>query len=299
MANGYPSNSTIPLPNAELKLQEEDCLYHFGIAKSHKEVLARLSDVKFVCIGGSVGRMRRYAELFASENPPTEMSDNLCSADRYGMWKTGQVLWVNHGMGTPSLSIMLLELFKLLHYANCSNVQIIRIGTCGGIGVEPGTVIVSSGALNGALQPKHIQYVAGKKVERDALLDPTLNTQLFDTAKRLEIPAVRGLTMCTDDFYEGQMRLDGPFCDYNKKEKLAFLDRLRDMGVKNIEMECTCLASFTHRLGIQAAIMCVALLDRLKGDQVQIAQEKYEAFETRPYQVVSHYIRERLMQNGL
>jgi hypothetical protein len=45
--------------------------------------------------------------------------------------------------------------------------------------------------------------------------------------------------------------------------------------------------------------MCVALLDRIKGDQVQVEQEKYEAFETRPYQVVSHYIRERLMQNGL
>jgi uridine phosphorylase len=57
--------------------------------------------------------------------------------------------------------------------------------------------------------------------------------------------------MCTDDFYEGQMRLDGPFCDYTKEEKLEFLHRLRDMGVKNIEMECTCLASFTHRLGMQ------------------------------------------------
>lgn len=37
-------------------------------------------------------------------------------------------------MGIPSISIMLHELIKLLHYAHCTDVTIIRIGTSGGIG---------------------------------------------------------------------------------------------------------------------------------------------------------------------
>lgn len=39
-----------------------------------------------------------------------------------------------HGMGIPSIAIMLHELIKLLYHARCSGVTIIRIGTSGGIG---------------------------------------------------------------------------------------------------------------------------------------------------------------------
>ena len=41
---------------------------------------------------------------------------------------------LQHGMGVPSIAIMLNELIKLLHHAQCTDVTIIRIGTSGGIG---------------------------------------------------------------------------------------------------------------------------------------------------------------------
>lgn len=41
---------------------------------------------------------------------------------------------LQHGMGIPSIAIMLHELIKLLHHAHCKDVTIIRIGTSGGIG---------------------------------------------------------------------------------------------------------------------------------------------------------------------
>lgn len=41
-----------------------------------------------------------------------------------------------HGMGIPSISIMLHELIKLLYHAKCSDITIIRIGTSGGIGIS-------------------------------------------------------------------------------------------------------------------------------------------------------------------
>lgn len=68
--------------------------------------------------------------------------------------------------------------------------------------------------------------------------------------------------------FSGQGRLDGAFCDFTESDKMEYLNNLHDFGVINIEMECTIFAALTHRAGIRSAIVCVALLDRLKGDQV-------------------------------
>lgn len=59
---------------------------------------------------------------------------------------------------------------------------------------------------------------------------------------------------------------------------MEFLNRLCDFGVVNIEMECTIFAALTHHAGIKAAIVCVALLDRLKGDQVRLILIYFNTF---------------------
>ena len=41
---------------------------------------------------------------------------------------------MQHGMGVPSVTILLHEVFKLLQYAQCEGVKVIRMGTSGGIG---------------------------------------------------------------------------------------------------------------------------------------------------------------------
>lgn len=46
------------------------------------------------------------------------------------------VLSLQHGMGIPSVSIMLHEILKLVYYAKCKDVTFIRIGTSGGIGTN-------------------------------------------------------------------------------------------------------------------------------------------------------------------
>jgi uridine phosphorylase len=42
-------------------------------------------------------------------------------------------------MGVASLGILLHEMIKLMYHAKCKNPVFIRIGTCGGIGIEGGT----------------------------------------------------------------------------------------------------------------------------------------------------------------
>ncbi|KAK0407088.1 hypothetical protein QR680_018988 [Steinernema hermaphroditum] len=287
-------NGLVHIYNPHLEGASDDHLYHFGISRATTDIPAVFGDVKFVCTGGSATRIAMYAKLFAVEaNLP--LSENLSKSDRFCMFKTGPVLWVNHGMGTPSLSIMLVEVIKLLHYANATDTVFIRMGTSGGIGVNPGTVIVSTGALNGMLEESYVQYIMGKKVNRPTKVDPKLASELVETAKELDVPVDSGLSLCADDFYEGQGRLDGAFCEYSTEEKFAFLRMLRDeKNVMNFEMESTCFAALTHRAGARAAIVCVTLLNREEGDQVKVSHEEYLEFEMRPFRLVSAYIKERI-----
>lgn len=68
----------------------------------------------------------------------------------------------------------------------------------------------------------------------------------------------------------GQGRLDGAFCDFTESDKMQYLNRIHKAGVVNIEMESLSFAALTHHAGIKSAVICVTLMDRLKGDQVGI-----------------------------
>jgi uridine phosphorylase len=70
----------------------------------------------------------------------------------------------------------------------------------------------------------------------------------------------------------GQGRLDGAFCDFTEADKMQYLNRIHKAGVVNIEMESLSFAALTHHAGIKSAVVCVTLMDRLKGDQVRIAR---------------------------
>ena len=78
-------------------------------------------------------------------------------------YKVGYILCVSHGMCMPSLSILLHEMYKLLYYAGClSKCTILRSGTCGGVGVEPGTVAITTGGVDPSLHPFYTQSTLGK-----------------------------------------------------------------------------------------------------------------------------------------
>lgn len=113
------------------------------------------------------------------------------------------------------------------------------------------------------------QPVLGKITRRPAKIDKKLVLELKALASNEDpYDTVTGKTMCTSDFYEGQGRLDGAFCDYSEQDKIDYLTKLHKNGVINIEMECLVFAALTHHAGIRAGIVCVTFLDRLKSDQV-------------------------------
>lgn len=70
---------------------------------------------------------------------------NWCDSLSNPSYKVKNVICVSHGMGMPSLSILLHEMYKLLYYAgSLSKCTLIRSGTCCGIGVASGTVAITT-----------------------------------------------------------------------------------------------------------------------------------------------------------
>ena len=177
------------------------------------------------------------------------------------MYKVGPVLSISHGMGIPSAGILLHEVIKLMYHAGVRDPIFFRIGTCGGIGLEPGTVVVTEEAVDGRLRPQLDTIILGRVVSRAAKLDPDLARSLLTTSQQEDMfRTVLGKTISTDDFYEGQVsvaepcgaesglravqgRLDGAICEYEEEDKMDYLRAVAEQGVTNMEMEA--LVSFS------------------------------------------------------
>lgn len=192
-------------------------------------------------------------------------------------------------MGMPSMSILLHEITKLLFHAKAKNVTFIRIGTSGGLGVAPGTVVATTEGLNGKLEPFYEQIVLGRTVQHKTNLDPELVELAVELAKgddkRPEIPCVPGKTIGTDDFYEGQGRFDGAVVSYDETEKMAWLKKAFDNGARNIEMESTCFSAWCCRTNIRGMIVCAALLNRMEGDQVTATSDQLVQYSNNAQEV--------------
>ncbi|XP_018573889.1 uridine phosphorylase 1 isoform X2 [Anoplophora glabripennis] len=299
----YP-DGTVRLRNPHIELMDQDILYHLALGSESHDLVEMFGDVKFVCMGGTPKRMEHFAYYIMKEighrlPTGTQLMDISQYSYRYSMYKVGPVLSISHGMGVPSIGILLHEIIKLMYHAKCRDPVFFRIGTCGGIGLEGGTVVISDDAVDGMLNRFYAVPMLGKIVKRPAKFDRRLVRELKALADKDDpYETVTGTTMCADDFYEGQGRTDGAFCDYTEADKLEYLQHLKNNGVKNIEMEALAFAALTHHAGIRAADVCVTLLDRLKGDQVCTPKEVMNEWQIRPQALVSRYIKKYLQTKG-
>ncbi|XP_063600974.1 uridine phosphorylase 1-like isoform X2 [Penaeus indicus] len=295
----FPDGS-VRLRNPHVSQMEQDVLYHLALGSGSHDLVEMFSDVKFVCMGGTPKRMEGFAYYIMDEigyklPAGTTLLDISYQSYRYSMFKVGPVLCFSHGMGIPSVGILLHEVIKLMYHAKCKDPIFFRLGTCGGIGIEGGNLVISESAVDGLMQPFLELPVLGKMQRRPAVLDKKLANEL----KQLRydddpFTATVGKTMCTYDFYEGQGRLDGAFCDYTETDKLNFLKQIHAQNVVNMEMESLCFAALCHHAGIKGAVVCVTLLNRLHGDQVDTPKETLNKWQEYPQVLVARYIKKQL-----
>lgn len=130
--------------------------------------------------------------------------------------------------------------------------------------------------------------IVGKTVRRACLLDHETNQLIIkllseepNFAELGDYEVLVGATLASNDFYEEQGRTNGIICEHTTEDKKAFLERARQVGVVNFEMESNHLAAMCHKVGIKYAIVCVILTNRLESDEINLSKEQMQQFETR------------------
>jgi len=212
---------------------------------------------------------------------------NLSNTDRYMLFKIGPILICCHGIGTGSISVFMNELLKLLWLSESKNARIVRVGTCGGLGHQPGTIAITKSTVNGALKAGFEFISCGNERLISTESDNDLNDELREILVQMNQPHVFGTTMTTDDFYEAQGRCDGAFCDFSKKEQKDFLQKAHiEHKVQNIEMEASTFLAFCRRAQVPGAVVCVILLNRLERDQITSSHDELNTFEEKLIDVV-------------
>lgn len=101
-----------------------------------------------------------------------------------------------------------------------------------------------------------IKIVLGQEQIRETKCDQTLVQEMLEIGKEYEnVDGIRkvvgGKTMCCHDFYEGQGRLDGAFCEYTPNCKMEYLKKCAEKGIKNIEMESLCFTGLLNHAKIR------------------------------------------------
>lgn len=186
-----------PLPSTLLNKQiaslKPDFYYHLGLS-SELNLKRMFGDVRFVLMSGSAVRAQETANkllIALNVNIPTGTKlAPIGKTERYSLFKVGPVLSISHGMGKPSASIMLHEITKLLAAAGAlDQCTYIRVGTSGGLGAEPGSVVISTGAVNGSLQPNFPVVIFGKTVLRPCKIDKHLVEEIYRTSQPHSTPA--------------------------------------------------------------------------------------------------------------
>lgn len=267
-------------------------LFHLGYTFPSPFLSTCLRHVRYVLLCGSLSRAHNIASHFRA-GPHTD----LCRTDRYTLLQPhAEILVAAHGIGTGSIDVLLHELHIALRAATggCAY-TLLRIGSCGGVGVASGSVVVSRRVLNGLFEPCLRLAVLGEQRKLGAEMDAAVGDELERLGRaRLGGLCVRGDTMSAETFYVAQGRRDGAFAEFSAADRMRFLRECQRKGVVNFEMESVALGAFAKRVGVAAATVCAVLVNRLEQETPVESEDVLAAYQERAVQLVVEYVRDKV-----
>jgi uridine phosphorylase len=228
--------------------------YHIGLAPG--EV------AEFIMLVGDPARAAMGAEMLDR----VELERRQREFVTYTGWHQGiRLSVVAIGMGAGNAEIAAVELCQCV-----DRPTMIRCGTSGGLGkkVSLGDLVITQAAYR--LEDTSLQYV-GEGYPAVADLEVTLS--LIQAADRLGVPYHLGITATAAGFYGGQGRGLAGFPPRHPD----ILKDLARQGVKNMEMETSCLLTLASLRGFRAGAVCAVLASR--HDQSFISPEYKEIAE--------------------
>ena len=193
----------------------------------------------------------------------------------------------------PSLLIGLNEVTKILMHIKNFDVTFFKIGFAGGVGVNPGDVIISNNIVDGKFEAAYNSIECGETYAYPTVLDHELaNYLLYFNHSVGRKNVVIGTTLSTKDFYDEQARLTGSLpVTYTKEECDAYLARAYEFGIRAIDMESLVFAGFCNQLEIDASIIGIAVVNRLENDDIQITMNDQMGYLSSSARILARYIK--------
>lgn len=208
---------------------------------------------KNVLMPGDPLRAKYIAENFLTDVKLVNTVRNMLAyTGKYGDKK---VTVFSSGMGMPSMGIYCYELYKFYDVEN-----IIRIGSCGVY--TPDIDLLDTILVDKTYTEGNFAYEWNSNDCHLMQADEGLNASIEEAAKRLNIPYIKGNTLCSDCF-------DGYLDDLN-----ALLNRLpKGLNIIGAEMEAFALFYIAKYLNKKASCL-LTVVDSLAKKQSSTAEER-------------------------
>ena len=215
---------------------------------------AKKEDIaKIVLMPGDPLRAKYIADTFLKDVKLVNSVRNMLGYT--GTYKGKRLTVFASGMGMPSIGIYSYELYKFYDVDT-----IIRIGSCGAYTEELNlldTILVDNSYTEG----NYAFELTGEEKHIDSS-NAEVNSIIENTAKELDIPYVKGNTLCTDCF------------DYYIKDVNELIKRFpKDLNIIGAEMEAFALFYNAHYLGKKASCLLSVVDSHYKHEEIS-AEER-------------------------
>jgi purine-nucleoside phosphorylase len=191
----------------------------------------------------------------------TFLEDAACYSEIRGMygftgtWKGHPVSVQGSGMGLPSMSIYLNELFQEYDVQS-----VVRVGSCGALSSELGLrdLVIASGACTDS----SVNRIRFEGLDYAPVADFHLLRRAWEAAQGLPVTSKVGLILSSDSFYHPRPELT---------------QRMAEYGVLAVEMEASALYTLAAEYGRQALAICT-VSDHIVTGEETTAEERQETF---------------------
>jgi purine-nucleoside phosphorylase len=191
----------------------------------------------------------------------TMLQDATCYTEVRGMygytgtWQGHPVSVQGSGMGMPSISIYVNELFSEYDVQS-----VVRVGSCGALTEELGLrdMVIASGACTDSAMNR----IRFEGLDYAPVADFHLLRKAYDAAQSHSVTSRVGLLMSGDSFYHPRPEL---------------VSRMAEYGVLAVEMEASALYTLAAQHKRQALAICTVSDHILTGEQTT-ALERQETF---------------------
>lgn len=210
---------------------------------------AKKEDIaKTVLMPGDPLRAKYIAENFLENARLVNTVRNMLAYT--GTYKGKEITVFSHGMGMASMGIYCYELYKFYDVEN-----IIRIGSCGAYSEDLNifdTILVDKSYTEG-----NFAYEWNEKDCHLIESSDFLNEIIESTAKEINIPYIKGNTLCSDCF-------DG----YLESIPNLIKRFPKELNIIGAEMEAFALFYMAHYLGRQASCLLTVVDSHYKKQEI-------------------------------